>query len=227
MKPSVQVVIPWRPSPERMAAFERTMQFWNYVGWPVVFGDSPADKPFSLAQARNRGVAKTSAQIVVVSDADTIPTLQNVVRAVDDPGPGVTWVFSHYRRIHQDWVDKPDLMGAPLIESWENGLGGCYVCKRSTYFYIGGTDPRFIEWGFEDTSMYAVASTLAQARRMPGVIFSFEHDGGWTKRGNQANRPLFTPYYSARRKPWMMRALLRQRAQADPTDPANIYWGRR
>src|SRR6516164_736816 len=104
-QPEATVVIPWRPSPSRLAAYRRVREFWRLVNWPIVTADSDTEV-FSLSQARNNGVRQADTPIVVISDADTIPPPANVTAAVADP-TGVCWPFTRYRVLAAEYIDVP------------------------------------------------------------------------------------------------------------------------
>ena len=227
-KTHATVCIPWRPSPSRMKAFDRVMQFWERTNWPVVTADSDTEI-FSLAQARNNAVAKADTDVVVINDADTIPTMSNVLTAVADP-VGICWPFTHYRLIDPKYLDTPfhRLPGAPHINTWDGegiaGVGGCIVATTDEYWRLGGSPPEFIGWGWEDTAFTYIVRTLSQAHRVDGNIYAFEHNTGnngqyldtkadspgWD-RDNQRNKTLAQPYYNADGRPWLMREILRRR----------------
>ena len=150
---SATVCIPWRPSPSRMAAFERVKEYWAMFGWPVVTADSDTEV-FSLAQARNNAVKKAKTDVVVIADADTLPLPLLVLKAVAEP-VGVCWPFNRYRIISQDYLHTPleQLENVPHINTWDGagiaGVGGCLICTRKEYWRLGGQPPEFIGWGWD------------------------------------------------------------------------------
>lgn len=222
------VCIPWRPSPSRMAAYARIREYWELFGWPVVVADSDTEV-FSLAQARNNAVKQAKTEIVVISDADTIPMPVNVLAAVSDP-TGICWPFTNYRILAGEHVDVPlsELHGLPYINTWDGdgvaGVGGCLICTKKEFWRLGGQPAEFLGWGWEDTAFTMVVRTLSNAKRLRGHLFSFEHNTeaggyvdakadspGWDRNVNR-NHLLVKPYVQADGRPWLMRALLKQRA---------------
>lgn len=229
--PDVTVCIPWRPSPSRIPLFKRVMEFWTEVGWPVVTADSDTEV-FSLAQARNNAVRKADSEIVVISDADTIPTFANVADAcaitVEDP-VGVCWPFTNYRIIDPRYLDTPfdRLSEVPIVNDWDGdgfvGVGGCLVAASEEFWRLGGQPPEFIGWGWEDTAFTYIAQTLSTVRRIKGHIYSFEHNThaeeyiggksdspGWD-RDNDRNQELVRTYRAALGRAWLMRELIKRR----------------
>jgi hypothetical protein len=221
------VCIPWRPSPSRLAAFERVQAYWTQFGWPVVTADSETEV-FSLAQARNNAVAQAKTEVVVIADADTVIDPLNVLRAAAEPS-GVCWPFTKYRTIDQEYLDLPyeQLVTVPYLNTWDGegvaGVGGCLITTRKEYWRLGGQPPEFIGWGWEDTAFTMVVRTLSRAKRAVGYLYSFEHntdpDGyldakadspGWD-RDVRRNEYLIEPYRRCDQRPWMMRSLLKSR----------------
>ena len=76
--PPVRVVIPWRPAPSRMDAFERVVSWYREAlpGVPVDTVDT-GDTPFVLAACRNRAMSEAQPdEVVVIGDADTLPEIE-------------------------------------------------------------------------------------------------------------------------------------------------------
>lgn len=207
------VCMPWRPAPDRMAAYARVTAFWKHHGLPIVEADSTPALAFSLAEARNRAVRQAETEYVIVADADTIPDIGAVTRALTMPD-GVTWPFTHYRHIPAEWVDHPDLMTAPVDQAYRNSVGGLLVCRRETYWRLGGMDDRFERcWGYEDNAFHAAAATLAKVNRLPGTVFSFNHTVAGTGRDmtpRNPNRHRYELYKFANGKPHLMRELIKR-----------------
>jgi|SRR6516162_748876 hypothetical protein len=231
-QPEATVVIPWRPSPSRLAAYRRVREFWRLVNWPVVTADSDTEV-FSLSQARNNGVRKAKTDVVVISDADTVPDIRNVIKAVGDP-VGVCWPFTNYRILPADSVKTPfnELADVPYIMAWDgdgpNGVGGCLVATCDEWWRLGGQPPEFVGWGWEDTAFTCIVETLSEVRRVRGNIYAWEHNTdaekytgakadspGWD-RDITRNEELFRPYKAAYGRAWLMREIIKERTGKDP-----------
>lgn len=210
-----------------MAAYNRVLRFWWPTGWPVVTGDSDTEI-FSLSQARNNAVRKAKTDVVVICDADTIPDMNNVKAAVADP-VGVCWPFTKYRILAPEYIDTPfrKLADVPYLNQWGGdgaaGVGGCLITTVDEFWRLGGQPPEFIGWGHEDTAFTFIVETLSTLRRLDGNIYAFEHNTdaagyieakadspGWD-RNYARNRDLIDPYLRARKRPWLMREILRRR----------------
>lgn len=221
------VCIPWRPSPSRLAAFERVQSFWAQFGWPIVTADSDTEV-FSLAQARNNAVRQAKTRVVVICDADTLVDPLNVLRAVAEPS-GVCWPFTKYRVMDQKYLDLPyeQLADVPYINTWDGdgiqGVGGCLVATVDEFWRLGGQPPEFIGWGWEDTAFTMVVRTLSTTKRAVGCLYAFEHNedadsyvdakadtAGWDRDPNR-NEHLIKPYMACDLVPWKMRNLIKTR----------------
>lgn len=206
------VCIPWRPAPGREAPFERVTRFWEHHGFTVVTGDSSGES-FSLCEARNNAVrASDDAPVVIVADADTIPDIGSVFEAVRTVQAGeVVWPFERYRHIPPDAVGESDLHAVRPDQEYRGSLGGLFVCLRETYWDFGGMDERFHpRWGYEDNAFHAVASTLGTVRRLPGCIYSFNHEADRDMSEQNPNRHRNEIYQACLKRPEMMRELTRQ-----------------
>jgi glycosyltransferase involved in cell wall biosynthesis len=181
----IDVCVPWRPTPDRIAAFERVITWWTDRSFNVVLGDSSAER-FNLSAARNSAVGQATSDVVVVADADTIPdelALDTAILACERHG-GVWWPFTEYRYLAPDaGVDGADLAAAPVAERYPNSVGGLLVIRREEYWRLNGFDERFTSWGGEDRAFELAASRLSTIHRIPGIVFAFNHTADRNMRG--------------------------------------------
>ena len=229
MTPEFTICIPWRPSPSRMKPFEKVRAYWeeNFPGVEIIPADSDSEI-FSLSQARNNAVRQAKTDIVLVADADTVVLpIENVRTAVEmavvDP-QSVCWPHRVWRLVPHEFSDRPfdHFPNAPVLTEHPEGLGGCMVTTADEYWRLGGQDERFEGWGHEDRAFHCVVMTLSTFRRIGGIAYSIEHNHqlraadspGWN-RDSQPNRHLVLPYENATGKPWLMRELLRIRAEEE------------
>jgi hypothetical protein len=200
--------MPWRPAPDRIAAHDRVVDFWHHHGFTIVAGDSRPDAPFNLAQARNNAVRRADADVVIVSDADTVPDIGSVLAAIEKPG--VTWPFTAYRHIPAEYADKADLMSARVDQEYNGSVGGIFVTSRDTYWNLGGMDEGFTRWGYEDSAFYLVAKTLSTVNRLPGIVFSFNHSAERDMTDGNPNKHRYQLYEFACGKTQVMRELVKR-----------------
>ncbi len=182
----VTVVLPWRPQPSRLAAFEAVSE-WYREALPeasVVTVDSD-DDVFNLARCRNLGVRRIDdpSEVVVIGDADTVPQRAALLEAIDAARDS-DLVHLPYTRYH--WLGREGtasyLAGvAPEECAYELVRGACsgvYVTTPRTWWKHGGQDERFRGWGFEDAAWYVAHETLLgePPRRHEGIVFALHHE---------------------------------------------------
>src|SRR6478752_7980049 len=82
---SVTVVIPWRPQPSRLDAFDRVLAWYEgHLPDVSVRTVDSGDEAFNAARCRNLAVAAVDEDdVVVLNDADTLPEREPLLRAID------------------------------------------------------------------------------------------------------------------------------------------------
>jgi hypothetical protein len=191
------VVIPWRPAPSRIDAFERV------VGWYArtlpeftVRTLDTEDELFALARIRNLAVAdlEHSDDVIVINDADTLPEpepLRAAVAAAADTGR-VQLPYTAYHWLGPEGSAQFAAGEAPQDCAYElvhRACSGVYVTTRRTWQAHGGQDERFRGWGFEDAAWYLAHETLlgAPPQRHEGRIYALNH-AVETRAGEQYER---------------------------------------
>lgn len=211
----VTVLIPWRPQPSRLAAFESVALWYrqNLPGVDLRSLDSD-DEIFNLARCRNLGISSISDrdEVVVINDADTLPQLEPLQLAIA--------AASHSGLVHLPY-DEYRWLGARGTAEYAAGLSlndcdfelvrgacsGIYVTTPATWWSHGGQDERFRGWGFEDAAWYVAHETLLgeAPRRTPGRVFALHHEAQ-VREGVQydANATLMQGYRDAAATPEQM-----------------------
>lgn len=158
----IGIVIPWRPQPSRIPAFE-FVYGWYQANFPdsniYLMDDKPGEK-FNLSASRNDGVRiaeKIGCDVVVISDADTFPEIETLKKTIDAAmndnfihNP-YTSTFEYDKEYSDKILNGEDPKDFPHIS--HISTGGIYVCKPSSWWAIGGQDEKFIGWGYEDSAM--------------------------------------------------------------------------
>ncbi|MET0673790.1 MAG: hypothetical protein ABWY37_09885 [Microbacterium pygmaeum] len=224
--PPVTVVVPWRPAPSRVPAFEFVLDWYARLlpEFAVRTVDTD-DDVFVLAACRNRGIAAADPdEVVVVCDADTLPepgSLREAVAAARTSGL-VHLPYTQYR-----WLgaagDAQLRAGVPADQcSHELVVGACsgvYVTTPRTWARHGGQDERFRGWGFEDAAWYLAHETLLGAVpvRHDGNVYAMHHVAE-VRAGPryEANAALMQRYRDAAGDPRAMAQLV-----GVPSPPAN------
>jgi len=191
------VVIPWRPAPSRVDAFDRLVEWYRRVlpGFRIETIDSD-DDVFVLARTRNLAVAGLADpdEVIVINDADTLPepaALREAIAAA--PGSGrVHLPYTSYHWLGAEGSAEFAAGTAPEHCSHVIVNGACsgvYVTTRRTWEAHGGQDERFRGWGFEDAAWYLAHETLlgAPPQRHHGRVYALHHEGE-PRAGDQYDR---------------------------------------
>ncbi|MGW4928785.1 hypothetical protein ACWEOH_06490 [Agromyces sp. NPDC004153] len=179
------LVIPWRPSPSRLYAFRRVVAWYSQIlpAFRIVALDT-GDDLFSLSRIRNLAVtrASTADDVIVISDADTLPEPEPLMAAIA-AAPRSGRVHLPYTAYH--WLGPTgtaQLAAGRALEDCDHELvhdacSGVYVTTRRTWESHGGQDERFRGWGFEDSAWYLAHQTLlgAPPKRHEGVVYALHH----------------------------------------------------
>jgi hypothetical protein len=221
------VIIPWRPQPSRIAAFDIVLDWYrtNLPGSDIRLVDS-VDPVFNLAQCRNSGVASVddADEVVIIGDADTLPELPPLRAAIEAAASDglVHLPYTEYR-----WLGAAGTAqltdGAALadcdFELVRGACSGVYVTTPATWRRHGGQDERFRGWGFEDAAWYLAHETLLgePPRRHEGRVYALHHKAE-VREGEHydANAALMQGYRDAAVSPTSMREFVFGAATSPP-----------
>lgn len=213
---NVEVILPFRGGCEhRSAALAWAL---GRYPWPVTIAHAPSDGPWVKAAAVNPAVEQSTADILIVADADIwTDGLPAAVQAISD---GAGWAVPHgsVRRLSET-ATREVLAGAQLTDQLElaepayRGIhtGGALVALRSTLQEIP-LDPRFHGWGGEDQAWgYALHTLLGDAWEGNPPLWHLWHPPQQRlnrRVGSITSDKLRRRYLKARRDPAVMRALI-------------------
>jgi hypothetical protein len=180
----VTVIVPWRPAPSRVPAFEFVVDWYARLlpEFRVQTIDTD-DDVFVLAACRNRGIAAHDPdEVVVVCDADTLPQpepLRAAVAAARTSGL-VHLPYMEYRWLGREGDAQIRAGVAPEDCDHELVIGACsgvYVTTPRTWERHGGQDERFRGWGFEDAAWNLAHQALLGAPpvRHDGHVYALHH----------------------------------------------------
>ena len=198
-----------------------TTRWWQARGYQVTIGETDGPR-WCKADAYNQAAAASTADVLVIADADSIPRPRALDRAVDHAAAGGWAVpFRKVRRLTPDATDTllacdPATQDEPavrvLAQAPHDALpgGGVVVMHRDIWGQVGGFDPRFRGWGGEDYALGCALRTLAGPALMcGGNLWHLWHTPQPDCRAaSPATDALGWRYRKAKFKPDAMRALI-------------------
>lgn len=193
------VLVPFRGDGGwRDRAFEHVHRHLQQLPYELVVGDS-GDVPFSFGRTFNQ-LADRPWDVAVLHDADSIVPLDNIVAAVDQVGPGITYPWNRLigltRQASKVWFRTGQIPDSGFRRQRPPGRipqGGPRVVTRDLWETVKGFDPRFVGWGGEDDVFARCAEILvAGPKRLDGTLVELWHP-------KQENNP-DDPYYRARER---------------------------
>lgn len=222
MATDVNVVIPWRETPDRRRAFLETIRAWARLGYHPITVDSGHTR-FNLAASRNAGVSDATCRgtnVVVIADADTFPQREPLEHAIDAASRTgtVQLPYTQYRSLGLKGTRMlgqgmpPEL--CPYIPV-EGACSGVFVTTPETWWSIGGMDERFTTWAPEDYAFRLAHETLiGPLGRHDGAVFALHHQDQPDKMHGpdyEACVAHYQRYIDAHGDPAAMRALVWER----------------
>lgn len=190
---------------------------WDYVRlWWIAAGVTPieghqTEGPFNRSRAINLAAHCSSAEYVVIVDADAVPNSFDQVTAAVRLAALESKLVRAYSQYNA--LDKP---GTQKIlngyrGSWEkfirwsnpDHLSSCIVVPRKLFDRLGGFDERFVGWGFEDRAFFEAADVIAGGTlRTSGNVWHLWHPRSTEKDPStpeyRANQGLSQQYRAAR-----------------------------
>lgn len=167
---SVAVLVPWAGScPHRTAALDYVRSWYatHHPTWEICIGEGASGPHWCKADAIRSAVCQTSAETLVIADADCFaPKVGEAVEAVEH---SYGWAMPHYT-VHRltNYATKQLIEAGQDPSQFPRNVryyaqmpytgyagGGIAVMKRDIYADCP-LDPRFTGWGQEDES-WAIA----------------------------------------------------------------------
>lgn len=163
LKVRTEVIVPFAGQcPHRLKALEFTTARYP---WPVTV--ARGGEPWSKGQAVNPAVRASSADIIVLADADC--ATDGLPAAVEAVADGAPWAIPHGMvfRLTEKGTDRymeTGEFGHPFDRRPYRGMagGGFVVAPRETLLEVP-LDARFAGWGQEDESWALALTTVAGA----------------------------------------------------------------
>ncbi len=162
------VIIPYSPRPNREGPLQRVKDHlattpWDYV---IAFDEH---KPFRHGKAMNEAIRRTSADMLIMNDADTIAPLEQMLAAVQlaEDQPGLVFAFTDYIRLNED--------GSRGMKLHDPAGHVCAAITRECFDEVGGYDEGYVGWGMEDRDFNRRVEKLWPIRRVPGEVIHYWH----------------------------------------------------
>lgn len=123
------------------------------------------DHPFNRGAARNDAYSQSSGSVIIVADADTIPTAQGVKAGIADVVAEKVWCipYAEERYYNMTELATTAMLKEPVDHPWPEPVqgnydhkitswAGCLILPREAWETVGGYDERFKGWGYEDNA---------------------------------------------------------------------------
>jgi hypothetical protein len=227
---SVSVLMPFRDDGNRLEVKNWVEAWWRKVlpNAEFVFGEDDGE-PYSKATAVNDAFMKSSGDILVVVDADTVIEKPAIDVAIAEATTRNQLIIPWSRSIRLNEDDTRVILeqgiDAPLPWRGDAGpssrtAGMLYVISRKGFQAVNGMDPRFRGWGWEDVMFnYSCMTMLGSVKYLQGRAFALYHpvkklEGKGRVWGDEdpgrANLQLKMAYSRARARKKLMQELVNQ-----------------
>lgn len=214
---TVDVLMPWRPGePHREAAQRFVADHYRSMDLEVIEADDGGE-PFSRGGSINLAAEKSSADVFLIVDADTVVERAQALRAADEACEAPGMVIAHDEWLHINprgsamlLADKDpwSLDWRPYVDfSLPATVSSAVAVSRSTWVAVGGFPEQFRGWGFEDVAFDIMCKTFAgPTRRVPGAAWHLYHPGDQIR--PTENQELIGAYLAAEGDPERLREVI-------------------
>lgn len=157
---------------------------WVLAWWKANFPEAQIcvgrnfEHPFNRGAARNDAFDQSTGTVLIIADADTVPTAQGVKEAIAEVVSTKCWSFPYDKERYYNLTEEhtATVLLVPPSDTpqtkfpFEPGEGqydhkitswaGCLVLPREAWEKVGGYDTRFKGWGYEDNAFYLKLDSL-------------------------------------------------------------------
>lgn len=132
--------------------------------------DDPDPEFFNRGRAANEGVRQSCGDLLIILDADTLLAKDPLLACLPAAeSAGFVVPFRETMELNQE-ASNEVLNGGPIPwgerkrgKLWSQKLvGRANIFTRDSFEYLGGFDPNFRGWGYEDAAMHTVAEALGR-----------------------------------------------------------------
>lgn len=123
------------------------------------------DQPFNRGAARNDAFEQSSGSVLIVADADTVPTAAGVRSGIADVVAEQCWVIPYAEKRYYNLTKEAtenvlklhvgEQPSEPVEGHYDHKItswAGCLILPREAWEKVGGYDERFKGWGGEDNA---------------------------------------------------------------------------
>lgn len=186
---------------------------WGAPDIELIAADS-GEEPFSRGNSRTLGATKASGEVLFFADADSA---NDNLRASVDLLERAPWVIAYsapkgYVALTEAATEcllarsPSEPLRAPQPGDWYercHSFAGALCMRTEDFWRVGGYDPRFEGFGFEDDAFHEALDTIVgEHERVDGVHLHLWHPHIESERFNQPhigeNKALADRYYAAR-----------------------------
>lgn len=212
----LSIVIPWRPGSDssRQRIFDWVFERYRllFPGAEIVIADDGSEE-FNRSTFINHGVEQATGEFLLIADADTVSFPVWIDEAIKEIKLGAPWVIPYSEDGYVD-TDKrggrkilscpPDKDIDPYSVTFQDRLkswSGQVVIRRDDFWKVGGFDPRFKGWGYEDNAFVECCDTILgpHERLTSGYTIHIWHpapvETTWDQPNIEMNRALYAHYH--------------------------------
>lgn len=186
---NVAVLVPRRagnPERDKLWSFCRTRWESEHPDWRIVEGHHD-DGPFNRSAAINAAAAEAGTfDVALIIDADVVTDPAAVRAGVKIAADTSVMVVTHDTRVMLNKVGTAKVLDGFSGAWWQRGLVervyqdsvSCSVAvSRQLWESVGGFDPLFIGWGFEDTAFRIACETVSghPIIRIGSIVYHLHH----------------------------------------------------
>ncbi len=210
----ISVLFPYRGDDgHRDRLFGYVLRWWEvYFPEAQICVGRNFEHPFNRGAARNDAYKQAEGSVIIVADADTIPTVYGVKTGIADAVAEKVWCIPYaeerYYNLKEDMTQRvleagvQTMIFEPHNGEYEHKItswAGCLIVPRNAWEVVGGYDERFIGWGYEDNSQYLKLDALwGPHRRQDSYICHLWHpvtkENSFESPDIKHNRSLYQQY---------------------------------
>jgi predicted glycosyltransferase involved in capsule biosynthesis len=216
------IVIPCNNNSSRLAINEWTQEWYrtNYPDTEVIVSRNDTE-PFNKSKAVNQGVQRSTNDLLVIADSDTVILPDQLQKAFYDYPDTLVIPFNQVLDLSQettlDWLNGHVDFKKVSTEKIRKGFhraGGVWVISKEIYNAVGGLDERYAGWGGEDDSFCRAVCTLVKTLQiLQGDVYHLWHEQNPLRKTfmKTPNYPLWRDYCRATHDPKRMERIINGR----------------